>query len=117
MLYNTQIDGTLESSSDGEPHGESFVRYYAAQVVMALEFMHLEGVVSRTVDPTNRMVDRSGNLRMINLRPQHRCGLLSTWWAHVRNAHRCNTIHTGERERLGDLERHCFAPPRPTALA
>ncbi|KAG3119536.1 Protein phosphatase 2C and cyclic nucleotide-binding/kinase domain-containing protein [Phytophthora idaei] len=68
MLYNTQIVGTLESFLDGEPHGESFVRYYAAQVVMALEFMHSEGVVSRTVDPTNLMVDRSGNLRMINLR-------------------------------------------------
>ncbi|KAE9038949.1 Protein phosphatase 2C and cyclic nucleotide-binding/kinase domain-containing protein [Phytophthora rubi] len=68
MLYETQIVGTLESFLDGEPHGESFVRYYAAQVVMALEFMHAEGVVSRTVDPTNLMVDRSGNLRMINLR-------------------------------------------------
>ncbi|CAH0518587.1 unnamed protein product [Peronospora belbahrii] len=68
MLYDTQIVGTLESFLDGEAHGESFVRYYAAQVVMALEFMHVEGVVSRTVDPTNLMVDRSGNLRMINLR-------------------------------------------------
>ncbi|CAI5735339.1 unnamed protein product [Peronospora destructor] len=68
MLYDTQIVGTLESFLNGEPHGESFVRYYAAQVVMALEFMHVEGVVSRTVDPTNLMVDRSGNLRMINLR-------------------------------------------------
>ncbi|CAH0486809.1 unnamed protein product [Peronospora farinosa] len=68
MLYDTQIVGTLESFLDGEPHGESFVRYYAAQVVMALEFMHVEGIVSRTVDPTNLMVDRSGNLRMINLR-------------------------------------------------
>ncbi|KAL4128817.1 hypothetical protein PRIC2_007797 [Phytophthora ramorum] len=68
MLYDTQIVGTLESFLDGEPHGESFVRYYAAQVVMALEFLHSEGVVSRMVDPTNLMVDRSGNLRMINLR-------------------------------------------------
>ncbi|KAG6617734.1 AGC/PKG protein kinase [Phytophthora cinnamomi] len=68
MLYETQIVGTLESFLNGEAHGESFVRYYAAQVVMALEFMHAEGVVSRTVDPTNLMVDRSGNLRMINLR-------------------------------------------------
>jgi serine/threonine protein kinase len=41
MLYNTQSVGTLESFLDGEPHGESFVRYYAAQVVMALEFLHL----------------------------------------------------------------------------
>lgn len=40
MLYNTQIVGTLESFLDGEPHGESFVRYYASQVVMALEFLH-----------------------------------------------------------------------------
>lgn len=68
MLYETPIVGTLEGFLDGEPHGESFVRYYAAQVVMALEFMHTEGVVSRMLDPTNLMVDRSGNLRIINLR-------------------------------------------------
>ncbi|RLN61060.1 hypothetical protein BBJ29_004328 [Phytophthora kernoviae] len=68
MLYDTQIVGTLESFLIGEPHGESFVRYYAAQVVMALEFLHSEGVVSRMVDPINLMVDRSGNVRMTNLR-------------------------------------------------
>ncbi|RLN92807.1 hypothetical protein BBJ28_00018122 [Nothophytophthora sp. Chile5] len=68
VLYDTQIVGSLETFLDSEPHGESFVRYYAAQVVMALEFLHSEGIVSRMVDPTNLMVDRSGNLRMINLR-------------------------------------------------
>ncbi|KAL7999733.1 putative PPM-type phosphatase domain, cGMP-dependent kinase, protein kinase-like domain superfamily [Plasmopara halstedii] len=68
MLYETQIVGTLETFLDGGPHGESFVRYYAAQVVMALEFMHLEGILSRMLDPTNLLVDRSGNLRIINLR-------------------------------------------------
>ena len=41
MLYDTQIVGTLERFLDGEPHGESFVRYYAAQVVLVLEFMHM----------------------------------------------------------------------------
>ena len=41
MLYDTQIVGTLETFLDGEPHGESFVRYYAAQVVLVLEFMHV----------------------------------------------------------------------------
>lgn len=40
LLYDTQIVGNLESFLDGEPHGESFVRYYASQVVMALEFIH-----------------------------------------------------------------------------
>ncbi|TDH68463.1 hypothetical protein CCR75_004165 [Bremia lactucae] len=68
MLYETQIVGTFESFLDGEPQGESFVRYYAAQVVMALEFMHAEGIVSRMLDPTNLMIDRNGNLRVINLR-------------------------------------------------
>ncbi|RLN48447.1 hypothetical protein BBJ28_00000060 [Nothophytophthora sp. Chile5] len=68
VLYDTQIVGSLETFLDSEPHGESFVRYYAAQVVMSLEFLHSEGIVSRMVDPTNLMVDRSGNLRMINLR-------------------------------------------------
>jgi hypothetical protein len=40
LLYDSQIVGNLEEFLQGEPHGESFVRYYAAQVVMALEFLH-----------------------------------------------------------------------------
>ncbi|GLD99921.1 hypothetical protein PINS_up008649 [Pythium insidiosum] len=68
LLYNTQVVGDLDSFLDGEAHGESFVRYYAAQVVMALEFLHSEGIVCRTVDPTNLLVDRNGNIRMLNLR-------------------------------------------------
>ncbi|KAF1322419.1 Agc/pkg protein kinase, partial [Globisporangium splendens] len=68
LLYNTQVVGSLESFLTGEGKGESFVRYYAAQVVLALEFLHSEGIVSRTADPTNLMVDRNGNIRMLNLR-------------------------------------------------
>lgn len=68
LLYGTQVVGSLESFLDGEGKGESFVRYYAAQVVLALEFLHSEGIVSRTADPTNLMVDRNGNIRMLNLR-------------------------------------------------
>lgn len=68
LLYSTQVVGSLESFLDGESHGESFVRYYAAQVVLALEFLHSEGIVSRTADPTNLMIDRNGNIRMLNLR-------------------------------------------------
>ncbi|DBA03214.1 TPA: hypothetical protein N0F65_003934 [Lagenidium giganteum] len=68
LLYDTQVVGNLESFLDQQPHGESVVRYYAAQVVLALEFLHTEGIVSRTVDPTNLLLDRSGNIRMLNLR-------------------------------------------------
>ncbi|TYZ58803.1 hypothetical protein PybrP1_001579 [[Pythium] brassicae (nom. inval.)] len=68
VLYATQVVGSLESFLHGEAHGESFVRYYAAQVVLALEFLHSEGIVSRTADPSNLMIDRNGNIRMLNLR-------------------------------------------------
>ncbi|TMW55125.1 hypothetical protein Poli38472_013887 [Pythium oligandrum] len=68
LLYQTQVIGDLDTFLDGQSHGESFVRYYAAQVVIALEFLHSEGIVCRTVDPTNLLVDRSGNIRMLNLR-------------------------------------------------
>lgn len=67
-LYNTQVVGDLDTFLDSEGHSESFVRYYAAQVVMALEFLHAEGIVCRTVDPTNLLVDRTGNIRVLNLR-------------------------------------------------
>lgn len=40
LLYDSPIVGNLEEFLNGEAHGESFVRYYAAQVVMALEFLH-----------------------------------------------------------------------------
>lgn len=68
VLYTTQVVGSLESFLHGEAHGESFVRYYAAQVVLALEFLHAEGIVSRMADPSNLMIDRNGNIRMLNLR-------------------------------------------------
>lgn len=40
LLYNSQVVGDLDTFLDGQPHGESFVRFYAAQVVLALEFLH-----------------------------------------------------------------------------
>nr|CCA18134.1 putative PKGIb [Albugo laibachii Nc14] len=68
LLYDTQLVGTLESFLNNEPHNEPFVRYYSAQALLALEFLHSEGIVSRTLDPSNLLVDRNGQMRMLNLR-------------------------------------------------
>jgi hypothetical protein len=39
-IYDTQVVGDLDTFLEGEAHSESFVRYYAGQVVLALEFLH-----------------------------------------------------------------------------
>ncbi|CCI44019.1 unnamed protein product [Albugo candida] len=68
LLYDTQIVGTLESFLNNEPHNEPFVRYYSAQALLALDFLHSARIVLRTLDPSNLLVDRNGQMRMLNLR-------------------------------------------------
>ncbi|OQS01059.1 protein kinase, partial [Achlya hypogyna] len=50
------------------PLAESSVRYYAAQLVLALERFHAEGILCRSLDPTSLMVDAAGQLAVVGLR-------------------------------------------------
>ena len=46
------------------PFTEERARFYAAQIVLALEHMHSEGVVYRDLKPENILIDSDGYLRL-----------------------------------------------------
>lgn len=53
----------LHRVKDG-PFSEERARFYAAQIVLALEHMHNEGVVYRDLKPENILIDSEGYLRI-----------------------------------------------------
>lgn len=53
----------LHRVKDG-PFSEERARFYAAQIVLALEHMHDEGVVYRDLKPENILIDSEGYLRI-----------------------------------------------------
>ena len=50
------------------------LRFYSAQLVLALEYLHHVGVVYRDLVPDNVTVDGSGYLKLWWLLGQQRCG-------------------------------------------
>ena len=46
------------------PFDELRARFYAAQIFLALEYMHKEGVVYRDLKPENILIDSEGYLRI-----------------------------------------------------
>ena len=47
-----------------KPFSEERSKFYAAQIVLALEHMHQEGVVYRDLKPENILIDQDGYLRL-----------------------------------------------------
>ncbi|EQC42886.1 AGC/PKG protein kinase [Saprolegnia diclina VS20] len=66
-LFDRPIVGLLEEFGIF-PLAESSVRYYAAQLVLSLQRFHAEGILCRSLDPTNLMVDAHGQLSIVGLR-------------------------------------------------
>lgn len=43
---------------------EDRARFYMAELVLALEYLHLQGVVYRDVKPENILIDAEGHIRL-----------------------------------------------------
>jgi serine/threonine protein kinase len=49
-----------------EPLPIELVRFYAAELVSALEFMHIAGIVHRDLKPENILLDSKYHLKIVN---------------------------------------------------
>lgn len=49
-----------------EPLPIELVRFYAAEIVSALEFIHSKGIAHRDLKPENIMIDGKYHLKIVN---------------------------------------------------
>lgn len=54
----------IRASSGGLP--ESTVRFYAAEIVLALEYLHSYKIVHRDLKPENLLLDKRGHIRVVD---------------------------------------------------
>nr|KYP48199.1 Serine/threonine-protein kinase OXI1 [Cajanus cajan] len=61
--------GTLHSLRKKQPHktfSEETIRFYAVELVLALEYLHNFGVVYRDLKPENIMIQESGHIMLVD---------------------------------------------------
>lgn len=46
--------------------GETRVKYYAAEIVLAVAYLHSKGILHRDLKPSNVLIDRTGHVRLID---------------------------------------------------
>ncbi|OWY93372.1 Protein kinase, partial [Phytophthora megakarya] len=57
-------DITLDSSSKSKPKQRA--RFYAAELAIALSYLHAHGIIYRDLKPDNIMLDKTGNIRLVD---------------------------------------------------
>lgn len=53
-------------TEDGYTLPNNTARVYAAEVLLAIEYLHSHGIVYRDLKPENLMLDASGNLKVVD---------------------------------------------------
>ncbi|CAK4110854.1 unnamed protein product [Aphanomyces euteiches] len=66
-LFVDPFVGVLEDIVQFPLKNELEIRYYGAQLVSAVQMLHAEGILARSLDPTHLMVDTRGNLAVFGL--------------------------------------------------
>ena len=56
--------GDLEGFMEKKKLSENLSKFYLAQIVLALEYLHSKNVIYRDLKPANILIDRDGNLRL-----------------------------------------------------
>ncbi|KAF5801071.1 putative protein kinase AGC-RSK-2 family [Helianthus annuus] len=79
---------TLRQRQPGRHFSEHAARFYAAEVLLALEYLHMLGVVYRDLKPENVLVRDDGHIMLSDFDLSLRCAVLPTL---VKSSQNCDT--------------------------
>ncbi|CAI5740091.1 unnamed protein product [Peronospora destructor] len=64
-MHSSKMDPNLSTSS-GRRLSVERARFYAAQLAIALSYLHAHGIIYRDLKPDNIMLDKTGNIRLVD---------------------------------------------------
>lgn len=64
-MHSTKADPNISTSS-GRRFSTERARFYAAELAIALSYLHAHGIIYRDLKPDNIMLDKSGHIRLVD---------------------------------------------------
>uniref|UniRef100_A0AAV1VC43 AGC protein kinase n=1 Tax=Peronospora matthiolae TaxID=2874970 RepID=A0AAV1VC43_9STRA len=64
-MHSSKMDPNLSTSS-GRRFSVERARFYAAELAIALSYLHAHGIIYRDLKPDNIMLDKTGNIRLVD---------------------------------------------------
>ncbi|XP_020582076.1 serine/threonine-protein kinase RHS3-like [Phalaenopsis equestris] len=104
--------GNLHSLRQKQPHKyftEQAARFYASEVLLALEYLHMLGIVYRDLKPENVLVREEGHIMLSDFDLSLQCSVSPTLV-------KSSSLHSGKLESMFDTDRGVQGCIQPTAL-
>lgn len=64
-MHSTKTDPNISTSS-GRRFSVERARFYAAELAIALSYLHVHGIIYRDLKPDNIMLDKTGHIRLVD---------------------------------------------------
>ncbi|XP_008801239.2 serine/threonine-protein kinase D6PK-like [Phoenix dactylifera] len=100
----------LRQKQPGKSFPESAVRFYAAEVLLALEYLHMLGVVYRDLKPENILVREDGHIMLSDFDLSLRCAVSPMILRSSSGAFEPVKKQSGPRAESGCTEPLCLQP-------